>query len=92
LKLADCNPDSYRDTVQEAGIAITPYSRDRWFPATYANFSSSGYISERTRGITISTPSFVKYCGLASSLSVLGSFLLYILFKTNAAIKKQIAA
>jgi len=35
----DCNHDSYRDTLQEAGIAITPYSRDRWFPATYANFS-----------------------------------------------------
>jgi len=39
LNLADCNHDSYRDTVQEAGITITPYSRDRWFPATYTNFS-----------------------------------------------------
>lgn len=30
------------------GFAITPCSRDRWFPATYANFSTSNHISERT--------------------------------------------
>ena len=40
MNLADDNPDSYRGIIQEAGITITPCSRDRWFPATCANFSS----------------------------------------------------
>jgi len=48
LNLADYNPDSYRGIIQEAGITITPCSRDRWFPATSANSSSPHQISERT--------------------------------------------
>ncbi len=44
----DYNTDSYRDIIQEAGITITPYSRDRRFPAKCANFSSFIYISKET--------------------------------------------
>jgi len=58
LNLADCKPACSRQVLitQEAGIKITPYSRDRWFPATCANFSS---LKEHPAGQGLSAPILV---------------------------------
>jgi len=44
----------YKASWTYDGIAIIPFGHDRWFPETYANFSSPYRISGRTGDFVIS--------------------------------------